>query len=145
MAKAYASAVVPGPVERVWHAVRDFDGLPAWHPGIAASRIEEDLPAAQVGCVRALTLGDGGVVRELLVSLNDIDRSYTYDILDSPFPIRSYRSTIRLAPITDTGQTFAEWWTHFDAEGEDEPELLETFGGGVFATGLKGLRAHFGG
>lgn len=145
MAKAYASAVVPGSVEQVWLVVRDFDGLPRWHAGIEASRIEDDRPAAEVGCVRALTLAGGGVVRERLVSLDDVGRSYTYDILDSPFPIRSYRSTIRVVPITDTEQTFVEWWTHFDAAEKDEADLLETFGVGVFATGLKGLRAHFGG
>lgn len=70
--------------------------------------------------MRRLTLAGEGAVRERLVSLDDTDRSYTYDILESPFPVRSYRSTIRVAPITATGESFVEWWCHYDADGSDE-------------------------
>ncbi|HVL73621.1 MAG TPA: SRPBCC family protein, partial [Beijerinckiaceae bacterium] len=43
MAKAYASAIVDAPVETVWALVRDFNGLPTWHPAIARSEIEDGL------------------------------------------------------------------------------------------------------
>lgn len=145
MAKSYASAVIEAPAERVWEVVRDFDGLPRWHPAIASSEIEGGGPADAVGCVRRLTLGDGGTVRERLVVLDDTDRRYTYDIVEGPFPIRSYRSTIRVAPVTATGHAFVEWWAHYDAEAADEPNLDRTFADGVYATGLTGLREHFGG
>ena len=32
MPKAYASTVLNAPADEVWAAIRDFNGLPAWHP-----------------------------------------------------------------------------------------------------------------
>lgn len=140
MAKSYASAVIPAPADRVWSVVRDFNGLAESHPVITASTIEGGRPAAEVGCVRSLTLEDGGVVRERLVALDDQDRCYSYEMLEGPFPIRTYVATIRVRPITDSDESFVEWHAHYDAEAADEAELDRTFSAGVFATGLKGLR-----
>lgn len=139
MPRPYASGIVPGDVEEVWRRVRDFNGLPAWHPGIDGSEIEPGHSATEVGAVRRLTLADGGIVREQLLALDDLDHSYTYSILDGPFPIRRYISTIRLAAVTATGETFVEWWSEYDADAGDEETLHKTFAQGVYATGIKGL------
>ena len=53
MARVYVSSVINAPAAKVWARVRDFNGLPNWHPGIAESRIENGEPADKVGCVRA--------------------------------------------------------------------------------------------
>lgn len=143
MAKSYASAVVAAPVEQVWRTVRDFDGLPRWHPGIASSEIEEARSAAEVGCVRHLTMHGGGSVREQLRVLDDADRYYTYAILESPFRVRSYLATIRVCPVTSADHAFVEWYAHYDADAADEPELDKTFTDGVFASGLQGLSRSF--
>jgi hypothetical protein len=143
MPRPYASGVVPADADDVWRVIRNFDGLPAWHPAIAGSEIEPGPAAGEVGAVRSLAMaGGGGTVREQLVSLDDTDRSYTYDMLDGPFPIRSYRSTVRVAPITATGESFVEWWAVYDAEAGDEAELNKTFGEGVYAAGIAALPAH---
>lgn len=139
MPRPYASGVVPGGIEEVWQQVRDFNGLPSWHPAIAASEIEPGHSAGEVGAVRRLTLADGGIVREQLLTLDDADHRYTYGILDSPFPIRSYVSTIRLAPVTATGETFVEWWSEYDSDAGDEQTLTETFSTGVYARGIAAL------
>lgn len=143
MPLAYASAVFAADVDQAWTLVRDFNGLPAWHPAIASSTLDGAEPAT-VGAVRTLTMPDGGVVREQLIAVDEPDRSYTYDILTSPFAVRSYRSTIRLRPITTTGHTFAEWYVHFDADAADEQALTRTFADDVFAAGLAALGAHLG-
>ncbi|HXV91677.1 MAG TPA: SRPBCC family protein, partial [Pseudonocardia sp.] len=101
MPRPYASVVVPAPAEEVWSLIRDFDGPPGWHPAIEVSELTEGGSGAEVGAVRKLTLGDGGVVVERLLTLDDAGRSYTYEILDSPFPVRRYVSTIHVAPVTD--------------------------------------------
>lgn len=145
MARAYASGVVPASVDDVWALVRDFDGLPAWHPAIEASEIEEGANLV-VGAVRKLSLAGGNVVRERLVTLDDTDRSYTYDFTDpGPFPVRSYRSTIRVAPVTDTSEAFVEWSAWFDSDGSDEEGLVRQYSDGVYATGIASLRSRFGG
>ena len=89
-------------------------------------------------------LGDGGVVVERLVTLDDTDRRYTYEILESPFPVRRYISTIRVAPVTDVGHAFVEWWSEYDAEGADETGLSDTFAGAVYGSGLAALQQRFG-
>jgi len=143
MARSYASAVVPASADEVWSLVRDFNGLPNWHPAITGSEIEGGGSAEAVSAVRALTLADGGAVRERLVGLDDVGRSYTYEIVTGPFPIRSYRSTIRVLPVTATGQAFVEWFGDYDADAADEAELDKAFAGGVYGTGLKALAERF--
>jgi hypothetical protein len=144
MPRPYASAVVPASAAEVWRVVRDFDGLPGWHPAIAASELTSGT-AAEVGALRRLTLADGGVVVERLVTLDDGDRSYTYEILESPFAVRRYVSTVRVAPVTDSGHAFVEWWSEYDADAGDEDELSLVFADGVYAAGIAGLRERFGG
>jgi hypothetical protein len=143
MATAFVSAVIAADVVQVWGVVRDFGKLADWHPGIVTSVIEGGQAGDSVGCVRALTLADGGVVRERLLDLDDRTRSFTYNFVESPFPVRRYESTLTLTPVTDTGHTFAQWSADFDADGDVEKELLTTFGQDVFGTGLRALRDRF--
>ena len=143
MPRPYASAVIPAPVEQVWDLVRDYNGLNVWHPAVEASTLDAGT-AAEVGAVRRLTLGGGGgTVVERLLTLDDLDRRFTYEILESPFAVRRYVATTELAPVTDTGQTFAHWWAEYDAEGADEAELTEFFAAQVFAAGLGALVDRF--
>lgn len=144
MPRPYASAVISAPIEDVWSLVRDFNGLADWHPAISESTLDRGGPL-EVGAVRRLTLGDGGVVVERLLSLDDGDHRYTYAFVDNPFGVRRYVSTIRLAPVTDRGVTFAEWWSDYDADGDREGELTELFAGGVYGAGLRALQERFGG
>ena len=141
MPQPYRSAVIPAPVEKVWSVVRLFDGLPAWHPVIASSSLDKG-EEGQVGAVRRLVTGDGGVVVEQLLLLDDHDHRLTYTILESPFASRRYVSTMHLAPVTDTGDTFMEWFAEFDSEAADEADLMALFGDGVFGGGLAALREH---
>jgi hypothetical protein len=50
---------------------------------------------------------------------------------------------MRVTPVTDSGQAFAEWWATFDCDDKDEAMLTKTFGRAVFATGLTALRERF--
>jgi ribosome-associated toxin RatA of RatAB toxin-antitoxin module len=144
--KPYSSGIVPASADQVWQLVKQFNGLPDWLPAITASEIEGGGSGQEVGAVRRLTLGEMGQVAEKLLTMDDDDRSYTYAFTDSgPFPVRSYKSTIRVAPLTTTGQTFVEWWAWFDSDAEHEEELMNTYSNGVYATGIEGLVKHFGG
>src|SRR3546814_5156516 len=95
MAEVYASSVIAAPAGRVWERVRDFNGLPGWHPLIVESRIEAGAPADQVGCVRAFRLKDGGFIREKLLALSDYDFSCSYSILESPMGVENYVATLK--------------------------------------------------
>ena len=139
MVEVYVSTVIPAPPDRVWRLVRDFNALPDWHPLIATSRIEEGRPSDQVGCIRAFQLTDGGRIREQLLALSDYDFSCTYAILESPMGVSDYIATLKLTPITETGQTFAEWSADFACAPAREAELVQSIGQGVFAAGLAAL------
>ena len=101
MARVYISSVIDASAEKVWERVRDFNGLPSWHPRIRDSRIEEALPSDKVGCIRNFHLQNGDNLREQLVGLSDYDMFCSYVILESPMPITDYVATLRLTPITD--------------------------------------------
>jgi hypothetical protein len=145
MARVYSSSVISASAARVWARVRDFNGLPNWHPAIAESRIENGEPADRVGCIRSFSLRNGDRLREQLLGLSDFDMFCTYSILDSPMPLANYVATLRLTPVTDQDRTFIEWSADFDCAPDREGELVSNIGGNVFQTGFDALKRAFGG
>ena len=143
MAKVYCSDIVPAPVSAVWAVVRDFNGLPGWTKFVAESRIEQGLAADRIGCIRNFRLTNGGRIRERLLALSDYDMSYSYSILESPMGVTNYVSTLRLIPVTEGDQTFAEWSAGFDAAPDREAALEREIGRDVFAAGLASLKSKF--
>lgn len=144
MTKIYLSCVIEAPAERIWQVVRDFNGLPNWHPDIAKSRIEKGLVADKVGCIRNFQTKTGGVIREQLLALSDYDFTCTYSILESPMAVSNYVAILKLSPVTDGNRTFAEWSAEFDCEEEDEIMLSKIIGDEVFKGGLEALKRRFG-
>jgi hypothetical protein len=138
--KIYVSSVIDASADTVWSRIRDFNGLPSWHPAIADSRIENQQPADRVGCVRHFHTRDGGMIRE---RLSDYDFSCTYEILESPMGVDNYVATLKLTPVTDGNRTFAEWSAEFDCAPGREGELTASIGDGVFQGGFDALRRHF--
>ena len=144
MARVYISSVIGAPADRIWQTIRDFNALPDWVPVVRESRIEGGQPSDQVGCVRAFRLEDGGFLRERLLALSDYDYSVTYSILESPMGVENYIATLKLAPVTDGGRTFAEWTAEFDCDPAAEAELVANIGNGVFQAAFDALKARFG-
>ena len=145
MAKShiFISSVVDAPIDDVWDKIRDFNALPAWHPSIADSHIENGEPSDKVGCVRNFNLKDGGNIREQLLTLSDVDYQCTYSILISPMPLENYQATLRLVPITDGNRTFAEWTAEFSCQPEDEETQVNNIGINVFQAGFDALKNSF--
>ncbi len=144
MTKVYASSVIDAPAARVWSQIRDFNGLPKWHPSIADSRIESGLPSDKVGCIRNFNLKAGGNIREQLLTLSDFDYTCSYSILESPMAVRNYIATLKVTPVTDGDRAFAEWTAEFDCEPQRERELMEQIGKGVFQAGFDALKRQIG-
>ncbi len=141
MGRTYRSAIINAPIDRVWGLVRDFDALPAWHPAIASSEIEYGEPSDRVGVVRRFRLTDGGVLREQLLSLDDANHAFTYNILMSPMAVVDYVAGIRLIPVTATGDTFIEWWAEFEVTDGQMRHWLDEIGDNVFVAGFESLNA----
>jgi hypothetical protein len=145
MPRVYVSSVVNAPAGKVWERVRDFNGMPRWHPAIRESRIEDGEPSDRVGCVRDFYLQNGDRIREKLLGLSDFDMFCTYSILESPMPLENYIATLRLTPITDGDRTFAEWTAEFDCAVEVADDLVSGIGKNVFQGGFDSLKRHFSG
>jgi hypothetical protein len=144
MAQVYISSVIAAPASSVWAIVRNFNALPEWTSFVAESRIEQNMPPDQVGCVRNFRLKDGGKIRERLLALSDYDMSCTYSILESPMGVENYIATLALTPITDGNATFASWKAEFECAEERENDLIKSIGQGVFQAAFTSLKTRFG-
>ena len=144
MVQVYVSSVIDASADSVWSRIRDFNGMPQWHPLIADSRIENGQPSDRVGCIRHFHLRDGGAIRERLLGLSDYEYSCTYEILESPMAVTHYVATLKLTPVTDGMRCFAEWSAEFECDEGRERELTESIGQGVFQAGFDALKRHFG-
>lgn len=139
MAKAHASIIVDAPVEAVWPVVRDFNGLPNWLPGVAASRIEGGRDADTVGAVRLLSLADGGACSERLVALDDSRYMVSYSFVQQIFPITDHRAVLQLVPVTNGEKTFVCWTAEFSDLPGHEGETAPIMQAHVFVAGLTTL------
>ena len=144
MPRVVKSTVVNAPVEAVWDVIRDFNGHDQWHPAIATSQIERSNPSDKVGCVRNFRLEDGANLREQLLTLSDLEQSFSYCLLDTPVPLFNYVAHVRLTPITDGDLTFWEWESRFDTPRGQVEELTELVGEGIYVAGFNAVKAHMG-
>jgi hypothetical protein len=136
----YVSDVIDAPIDKVWSVMRDFNDMPSYHPAIRKSIIEGDGPSDRVGCVRRLTLGEG-FVRERLLSMDDGNYSFSYEIIEGTLPVRGYLAGVRLHRVTHGDRTFAEWWADFEVVGADRDATVAQIGNNVFAAGFRAVAA----
>lgn len=144
MPKILVSTVINAPIERVWRTVADYNGLPAWMPGMKDSVVEDGKRPTEVGAVRRLGMvGSKDVLRERLEVFDPQTHTVTYAVLQGPLPVTNIRTTIHLRPITDSHGTLGEWSTQFDTEPGKEEEGQQLMAR-VFGAGFRGLKKHLG-
>ena len=137
----FRSMVIDAEITRVWQAVRAFDGVAAWNPGVSQADLENGAPTA-TGTVRKLQVPDGTSFRETLLAHSDREFFYTYDILDSPLPVSGYVSTHRFVPITHSGQTLGIWESWFDCAADVANEMDSIVGDTIYIGGMTGLNQY---
>jgi hypothetical protein len=142
MVRIYVSDVIDAPIEKVWGLIRDFNGMPKWHPFIRDSEIEGGLPSDAVGCVRSFHLTDGGHLREKLLSLSDRQHECIYCILNSPMPVTGYVAGYRLLPITEGSRTFIDWWAEFEVSPADHNRIVDQVQNGTFRRAFQAIAEH---
>lgn len=144
MPKVHVSTVINAPIERVWRTVADYNGLPAWMPGMKDSVIEDNKKPTEVGAVRKLGMsGSKDILRERLEVFDVANHTVTYSVLQGPLPVKNIRTTIHLRPITDSYGTLGEWSTQFDTEPGKEEEGQQ-FMARVFSAGFRSMKKHLG-
>ena len=135
MENANASIEISAAADTVWKLIGGFGSLPDWLSYIPASELSEG------GRVRSLANPDGDAIVERLVAYDDADRSYTYAILEAPFPVVNYRSTLRVRENGANAST-VEWSGTFTPNGATDDEAIKLFRG-IYEDGLAELAKRF--
>ncbi|MBK8445287.1 MAG: SRPBCC family protein [Micropruina sp.] len=141
MARSYYSTVIDAPADRVWSAVRDFNGLATWwSSNVSESHIEDGRTGDAVGAVRSFAFG-ADRIREHLLGLSDRDRRCSFEFCPpAPFPVTGYVATLQVTPVTDGDRSFVEWWTDFDCAADELDHWTGFFAAEVFAPALGSLK-----
>ena len=140
MPRVVRSTIIDAPVDALWSVLRDFNGHEHWHPIVARSVIERSQPSDRISCIRRFTLQDGSELREQLLTLSDLEMTFTYCLLDTPIPLFNYVAHVRLLPVTDGNRSFWHWEGRFTTPPGREAELAAKVGDEVFANGIEAVR-----
>ncbi|MGN9794964.1 SRPBCC family protein [Streptomyces sp. OZ13] len=133
MASTSVSRVVPASPDEVWDLIGGFDALPDWLPYIPEST------ALEGGRVRRLKNPEGDVIVERLVDFNEAERHYSYAILEAPFPVNGYVSTLRVHAVPGRDDVAeVQWSGRFNPKGATEDEVVDPFTG-IYGDGLDAL------
>ncbi|HBW3776632.1 TPA: SRPBCC family protein [Klebsiella pneumoniae] len=127
---------IPASVDQVWQLMGGFDSLPDWLPFIPKSMVSEG------GRVRTLTTSDGGTVIERLEAFDNRQRSYSYSIIQAPFPVVDYLSTIAVVATADSNITRVEWSGSFTPVNVSDADAEALFSG-IYRDGLQALKNNF--
>ncbi|CAN7579011.1 MULTISPECIES: SRPBCC family protein [Pseudomonas] len=134
MATASAFIDIPATADQVWQLIGGFNSLPDWLPFIPKSELSEG------GRVRSLQTADGAVVVERLEAFDNAGKTYSYSILQAPFPATDYLATIS---VEAQGQgTRVTWSGRFAPVGVSDEEVVALFTG-IYQGGLEALRANY--
>jgi len=144
MVKVVKSTVLDAPIEAVWEVLRDFNGHDQWHPAVVTSQIERGRDADRIGCIRRFKLEDGSELREQLLTLSDIEQTYSYCLLDTPVPLFNYVSHVHLYPVTDRNQTFWQWESRFDTRAGEADAMAKLVGEDIYVAGFNAIEKHMG-
>ena len=135
MATAQASIELSVSADTVWALIGGFGSLPDWLPYIPQSDLSEG------GRIRTLANPAGASIVERLLAFDHEDRSYSYAILEAPFPVTGYRSTLRVIPSADGKGARVDWSGVFTPTTVSDDEASALFRG-IYEDGLKALAQH---
>ncbi|MFY0614261.1 MAG: SRPBCC family protein [Hyphomicrobiaceae bacterium] len=144
MVKVVKSTVLDAPIEAVWDVLRDFNGHDQWHPAVATSQIERGRDGDRIGCVRRFKLEDGSELREQLLTLSDIEQTFSYCLLDTPVPLFNYVAHVRLYPVTDGNRTFWQWESRFDTRAGETEAMTKLVGEDIYVAGFDAIEKLMG-
>lgn len=138
---SYESIVIQAPVEKVWDAVKDFDGLATWHPMFSSGVIKSGTNN-EPGAVRTMTVKDGPSFDEELLTFDAANRKFTYRLIDPvPLPISEYTGSFQVVEVKQ-GTTAILWYSSYrnNSGGKMKDEEVIGFINGALSVGLENLK-----
>lgn len=141
MGRCYNTAVVPAPIDKVWHAIRDFHDA-SWSRNVVV-KVEKvgDAGGLEVGAKRVIN----DAFHETLRTLDEDSRSFSYTIDDGPGPVSkdavtTYIGEVRLLPVTEDNSTFVEWQSNYASKDD---HAVGDLCNPIYQALLKDLKQHF--
>lgn len=133
MLKVEAEHIFALPIDALWAILGDFGRTGKWSGRPPEACVQE---GEGIGALRSLYLDDGRVIVDRLEAQSDY--SYSYSIVTSPLPYKSYRATMAVEPV-DVGHTRLRWTGEFEPLGIGDDEAI-TFTRNVYAMGIGLMR-----
>jgi uncharacterized protein YndB with AHSA1/START domain len=121
------------PAVDVWEAVVEFGRLDVWFPSIATCRVEGE----GVGASRHMSVEGGGEITDRLAEIDFPGRRLSYQRLQSPFPVTSYRGTVEVFSSFDSMAVVA-WTVDFESRPEVSEAVAKILEAGIGA-GVDGM------
>lgn len=137
MAKASAAIDIPASPNEVWQLIGGFNSLPDWLSYIPKSELSEG------GRVRHLSTLKGETIVERLEEFDNTARSYSYSIIQAPFPVTGYLSALQVKPAVDGRGSRVEWTASFTPNPGVSDEQASKVFQEIFEEGLKELAFRF--
>jgi len=136
MATAKATIDLDVSPDEVWQLIGGFDSLPEWLPYISRSELTDG------GRVRHIDNSDGQTIVERLEKYDSSARTYSYSIVQAPFPVKAYLATITVTSKDGGKKSHVEWSGRFTPNGISDEEAHNLFQT-IFSDGLKALASMF--
>jgi len=131
MSELHEAITIDAPAEEVWALAGDPGRIGEWLPFLETSSLEDGQ--------RTCTTRTGDRLVERIVEHSDEQRYYQYEIVESPIPLRSYRSQLTVAGHGD--HSHVVWTAEFEPQDPGAAEELETTFRTIYREGLEGLQA----
>lgn len=86
---------------------------------------------------RRMTLERGGDITDRILHIDPTEKRLTYERVQSPFPVTSYRGTVEVFKSFDS-LAIVVWTVDFESDPEDSAAVAETLRAGIGA-GVDGM------
>jgi uncharacterized protein YndB with AHSA1/START domain len=120
--------------EEVWAVLSDMPATRQWLPGVVAARMDGDL--------RVCTMADGQEVHERISDVSDDARSFRFDHIRVPLPVRESGGTFTVSGGTAAGTSDVVLETIFEPLDPSSVEQLTAGVQGAFQQSLDSLRVY---
>ncbi|MGM4915119.1 SRPBCC family protein [Rhizobium sp. 768_B6_N1_8] len=137
MASVVERIALPISPDHVWKLIGGFGSLPDWLPFISSLELHDG------GRIRRFSTVEGAQFSERLIRFDQAKRSYTYELVEAPIPVGTYRSTLGVTQSDADSGSVVEWSGEFKPVGVTEAEAVSVVSG-IYRNGLKSLAQQFG-
>ena len=123
----------------LWDRFGGWCAIAEWHPAVKSCTEGKEGDDTY----RTLTLGDGGKIKEKLISKGNL--TYRYAIVESPLPVKNYEAQFSVTPDDDDEDEVNVVWaaTYDAADGKDDKDARSTIDG-IFKDGIASIKGKVG-